>query len=55
MFGIFKKKSQKEALLDKYKLLMEDAYALSKVNRAASDLKFSEASEILTQIENLKE
>ena len=51
MFGIFKKKSEKEKLLILYKKKQEQAYRLSKVNRAQSDQMVQEASEILEKID----
>ena len=39
MFGLFKKKSEKEILLKKYKTLTEQAFKLSHSNRTASDAK----------------
>lgn len=53
MFGLFKKKSEKEKLQDQYKKLIEEAYKLSHTDRAASDKKTAEADEILKQIESL--
>ena len=53
MFGLFKKKSEKEKLQDEYKKLIEEAYRLSHTDRKASDLKTAEAEEILKKIEAL--
>jgi len=53
MFGIFKKKSEKEVLNSKYKKLLEEAYKLSTSNRKESDSKYAEADKILKQIESL--
>jgi hypothetical protein len=55
MFGLFKKKSEKEKLEEKYQKLLDEAYRLSKTDRAASDLKAAEADEILKKIELLDE
>lgn len=55
MFGLFKKTSEKEKLQKKYKKLLEEAYALSKSNRTASDAKTAEAEEMLKKIDNLKD
>ena len=55
MFGLFKKKSQSEVLLEKYKKLQEEAFRLSTVNRAAADEKLKEAEEILKEIERLSQ
>jgi len=53
MFGLFKKKSEKEKLEEKYQKLLDESYRLSKTDRAASDLKAAEADEILKKIELL--
>jgi hypothetical protein len=55
MFGLFKKKSEKEILTEQYKALMEEAFNLSKLNRIASDLKYAEANELISKIEKLNE
>ena len=55
MFGLFKKKSQKEVLQDKYRKLMEEAHKLSKIDRKASDQKVFEAEEVMKEIEALGE
>lgn len=54
MFGLFKRKTEKEILESKYKKCLEEAYALSKSNRSASDAKTAEANKILEEIEKLK-
>lgn len=53
MFNLFKRKSEKEKLMEKYAQLMEESYQLSKTNRTASDAKVNEAMEILAKIETL--
>lgn len=53
MFGLFKKKSEKEKLHEKYKKLMEESFRLSKTNRTLADQKFAEAEEILKEIDKL--
>lgn len=55
MFGLFKKKSEKEKLSAEYKKLMEEAFNLSKTDRKASDAKTAEADDILKKIDALKE
>jgi len=55
MFGLFKKKSQKDRLLEKYNKLMEEAYQLSHTDRKASDLKTAEAQAVLKELEQLSE
>lgn len=53
MFGLFKKKSEKEVLQEKYQKLMKDAYALSTTNRKQSDEKVFEAEEIMKKLEQI--
>ncbi len=53
MFGLFKKKSEKEKLEEQYQKLLDESYRLSKTDRAASDLKAAEANEVLKKIELL--
>ncbi|KAA1243098.1 Lacal_2735 family protein [Aquimarina sp. RZ0] len=55
MFGLFKKKSEKEILQKKYKELMEQAYKLSHSNRSASDDKQAEAEEVLKRIKEIED
>lgn len=54
MFGIFKKKTQKEKLEDQYQKLLDEAHKLSHVDRTKSDAKQAEAHEVLKQIEALE-
>ena len=54
MFGLFKKKSEKDNLLKKYNALTEEAYKLSHSNRSASDQKTKEANDILDRIKVLE-
>ena len=53
MFGLFKKKSKKEILQQKYRKLMEEAHKLSTIDRQASDLKVAEAEEVMKELESL--
>lgn len=53
MFGLFKKKSEKEKLQEKYKKLVDEAYKLSHTDRKASDMKTAEANELLEKIEKM--
>ncbi|MEM9142718.1 MAG: Lacal_2735 family protein [Bacteroidota bacterium] len=53
MFGFFKKKSEVEKLQEKYRKVMQEAFALSKSNRSASDAKYAEADAIQKEIEAL--
>ena len=52
MFGLFKKKSKKELLNEKYKKLMAESHKLSTVDRAKSDQKFAEAEKVLLEMES---
>jgi|TARA_B110000967_G_scaffold187818_1_gene210076 hypothetical protein len=51
MFGLFKKKSEKEKLTKLYKKLKEQAYILSKTDRRESDRLEKEASDILEKLD----
>lgn len=53
MFGLFKKKSEKEKLQEQYEKLLKEAHALSTSNRKMSDQKVFEAEEIMKKLENL--
>jgi len=53
MFGLFKKKSEKEKLQDQYKKLLKEAHTLSTTNRKMSDQKAFEADEVMKQLEQL--
>ena len=53
MFGLFKKKSQKEKLIEIYKKIKEQAYVLSKTNRKESDKLEKEANDILEKIDDI--
>ncbi len=53
MFGIFKKKSEKEKLQAQYEKLLKEAHSLSTTNRKMSDQKVYEAEEIMNQLEKL--
>jgi len=55
MFGLFKKKSEKDKLYEYYKKLTKEAHSLSSTNRKLSDQKVYEAEEVMKKIENLKE
>ena len=54
MFGLFKNKSEKEILEEKYQKLLKEAYTLSTSSRKLSDSKTFEANEVLKQIELLE-
>lgn len=53
MFKLFKKKSEKELLHQKYQKLMKEAHGLSTTNRKLSDDKIYEAEEVMKLIEKL--
>lgn len=53
MFGLFKKKSEKEKLQDEYKKLLKKSHELSTTNRAKSDQIAAEAEEVLQKIDKL--
>lgn len=53
MFGLFKKKTEADKLRAKYESLMKEAFTLSKSDRTASDLKYAEADQLMSQIESL--
>lgn len=53
MFGLFKKKSEKEKLQEQYAKLQKEAHTLSTTNRKLSDQKVYEAEEVMKQLEKL--
>jgi hypothetical protein len=53
MFGLFKKKTEKEKLYETYQKLLKEAHTLSISNRKLSDQKTYEADEIMKKIEQL--
>ncbi|MBS4071889.1 Lacal_2735 family protein [Algoriphagus aquatilis] len=53
MFGLFKKKSEKEKLQEAYAKMMADAHKLSHSNRTAADKLMAEAEEIAKKIDKL--
>lgn len=54
MFNLFKKKSEKEKLQEKYGKLMAEAHKLSTTNRKMSDDKVAEAEEVLKEMDALE-
>lgn len=54
MFGLFKKKSDKEKLEDQYEKLLAETHKLSTVNRTASYAKAAEADAVLKKIEAME-
>ena len=55
MFGLFKKKTEKEKLNDQYKKLLSEYHKLSTVDRTKADKKMAEADEVLKKMEALDE
>lgn len=55
MFGLFKKKSEKDKLYEQYQKLTKEAHTLSTTNRKLSDQKTFEAEEVMKKLEILKE
>ena len=53
MFGLFKKKTEKEKLQAQYEKLMKEAHSLSTSNRKLSDEKVYEAEEVMQQLEKM--
>ena len=51
MFGLFKKKTEKEKLQEQYEKLSKEAYQLSSTNRKMSDQKTFEANQVMDQLE----
>ena len=54
MFGLFKRKTEKERLHEQYRKLMAEAYELSTTDRAKSDQKVEQADVIMQRIEMLE-
>lgn len=54
MFGLFKKKTEKEKLNEKYMKLLEDSRRMSTSNRTESDRLMAEAEKVLDQIKTLE-
>lgn len=53
MFGLFKKKTEKERLQESYAKMLSDAHKLSHSNRTAADKLIAEAEEIAKKIDKL--
>ena len=53
MFGLFKKKSERDKLQEQYADLMQEAHKLSTTNRKLSDQKVFDANEIAKKIDAL--
>jgi hypothetical protein len=55
MFSFFKKKSEKEKLMDQYNKMVDEAFKLSHIDRKASVMKQAEAEKLLSKIESMKD
>ena len=53
MFKLFKKKSEREILQNKYAKLMEESFKLSKIDRKLADTKVFEAELVMKRLEEL--
>lgn len=53
MFGLFKKKTEKEKLQEQYEKLQKESFELSKTNRKLSDEKAYEAELVMKKIEKI--
>lgn len=54
MFGLFKKKSEKEKLNEKYMKLLEESKRMSTSNRSESDRLVGEAEKVLDRIKAIE-
>ena len=54
MFGIFKKKTEKEKLQETYNKLLKEAYEASHFSRTDADKIMAEAEEVAKKIDLLK-
>ena len=54
MFGLFKRKSEKEKLEELYRKKKEQVFKMSRINRTESDRLEKEANDILDRIDKLK-
>jgi hypothetical protein len=54
MFGIFKKKTEKQKLQETYNKLLENAYKVSHFSRTDADKIMAEAEEVGKKIDLLK-
>lgn len=54
MFGIFKKKTEREKLNERYRKLMKESHQLSTTDRIKSDQKFAEAQELLYRLDTIE-
>ena len=54
MFGLFKRKSEKEKLIELYNKKKEQAFRLSRMHRKEGDRLVKEANDILKKIDKIK-
>ena len=54
MFGLFKRKSEKDKLEELYRKKKEQAFRMSRTNREEGDRLEAEANKILDKIDKLK-
>ncbi|XOV69238.1 MAG: Lacal_2735 family protein [Fluviicola sp.] len=54
MFGLFKKKSEKERLNEKYMKLLEESKRMSTSNRTEADRIMGEAEKVLDRIKAIE-
>ena len=54
MFGLFKRKSEKEKLIELYNKKKDQAFRLSRTNRKEGDRLEKEANDILNKIDKIK-
>ena len=52
-FSLFKRKTEREKLVEKHRQLLEESFKLSKVNRRLSDEKVAEADALMKKIESM--
>lgn len=53
MFGLFKKKTEKQVLEEKYRKLLEKSHRLSTVNRRQADEALAQAEEVAKEMAKL--
>ncbi len=53
MFKLFKKKTEREKLQERYRKLLKESHRLSTVNRKLSDQKAYEAEEVMKHLMKL--
>ena len=53
LFSLFKKKTEKEKLQEKYEALMKESFEISKIDRTKADAKIAEAEAVADKIKEL--